>query len=302
MIYGFGKACVDYLCDAPSYPDENQQCTLSTFTKNLGGMAANAIRVASRFGAETSLSSFIGDDDESDRVLGLLEHERINTSLMIRTPGPMDLSFIPITRGNRTIFHYANSQGRAWPNRKIDFSPEDILLIDFTTDAGLEDLLGQAKEKGAKVVMDVSPTKFDPVVEESLKYVDYCIPCLEWAEKFADSKDPVSIADRLISSGASNVILTDGENGIHGFSGGQYIRLYSPEVDVVDSNGAGDTFHGAFCYALSEGYDIEKALAFSVICASFKCRSSGIPESLPVIGEVTGNIDRCLSRGQISNL
>ena len=69
--------------------------------------------------------------------------------------------------------------------------------------------------------------------------------------------------------------MTLGPHGALALVGGKYI--YSPAfvVNCRDTTGAGDVFHGAFCYAVVEGYSIEDALSFSNAMAALNCKELG---------------------------
>ena len=58
------------------------------------------------------------------------------------------------------------------------------------------------------------------------------------------------------------------------------------EVETVDTNGAGDIFHGAFVHFLSEGYDLLKVLRLSNITGALSTRFLGTRKSIPDIYEV----------------
>jgi sulfofructose kinase len=53
--------------------------------------------------------------------------------------------------------------------------------------------------------------------------------------------------------------------------------VYSPGfiVECVDTTGAGDVFHGAFCYALIESMPVREALEFSNAMAALNCTALG---------------------------
>jgi len=50
---------------------------------------------------------------------------------------------------------------------------------------------------------------------------------------------------------------------------------------VVDSNGSGDVFHGAFAAAVTMGFDYEKCCHFSSAVSAIKCMGVGARESVP---------------------
>ncbi|WP_441258811.1 PfkB family carbohydrate kinase [Bradyrhizobium sp. 521_C7_N1_3] len=56
-------------------------------------------------------------------------------------------------------------------------------------------------------------------------------------------------------------------------------------VDVVDTTGAGDVFHGAYALAIGAGLDVRAAMAFSAATAAMKCRHAGGRNGIPDINE-----------------
>jgi len=57
-------------------------------------------------------------------------------------------------------------------------------------------------------------------------------------------------------------------------------------VDVVDTTGAGDVFHGGYIYGLLQGWDIKKVVRFASAFAALKCRKPGGRSGIPSLTEV----------------
>ena len=58
------------------------------------------------------------------------------------------------------------------------------------------------------------------------------------------------------------------------------------KLPVVDTTGAGDIFHGAFCYIIANGGDIEKAVKYGNIAAGLSLSKIGTRLSIPSLEEV----------------
>ena len=71
------------------------------------------------------------------------------------------------------------------------------------------------------------------------------------------------------------LVITDGSNGGYYMQNGQAVHYESVKVKAVDTNGAGDTFHGAFVAAYCEGKTIEKCCEFASKVAAYKCTQIG---------------------------
>ena len=81
----------------------------------------------------------------------------------------------------------------------------------------------------------------------------------------------------LLTLGARGVLVLDGD--------GSEV-LPAPEVDVVDTTGAGDTFNGALAAELAAGRDLRAAAAFAVKAASLSTRRAGAREGMPRRDEI----------------
>ena len=62
---------------------------------------------------------------------------------------------------------------------------------------------------------------------------------------------------------------------------GQFHEVAAPTVDVIDTTGAGDAFHGAFALMLAEGHSSDQCARAAVIVAAEKCTRLGGRAGLP---------------------
>ena len=90
------------------------------------------------------------------------------------------------------------------------------------------------------------------------------------------------------------VAATLGRDGVLGLAGGRF--LYEPAFEVTcrDTTGAGDVFHGAFLYALLEGWPLARALTFSNAVAGLNCTAVGARGGIPTVAEA----ERLIARGK----
>jgi sugar/nucleoside kinase (ribokinase family) len=129
-----------------------------------------------------------------------------------------------------------------------------------------------ARRHGIPVTADVDTiyTGFD----EALPNVDYLVTSSEFPERWTGERDPFRALALLQDRFGMKVTgMTLGAQGALVRSGGRF--FYSPAfaVNCIDTTGAGDIFHGAFCYAILKGMEIPEALDFSNAMAALNCTS-----------------------------
>src|SRR6266568_3989322 len=90
--------------------------------------------------------------------------------------------------------------------------------------------------------------------------------------------------------------MTLGAHGALALEGGRF--HYSPAfvVDCVDTTGAGDVFHGAFCYAVLQGMSLPESLDFSNAMAALNCTALGARGGIHTFDDVRVLIERAERR------
>jgi len=112
--------------------------------------------------------------------------------------------------------------------------------------------------------------------EHVLPNVDYLITSSEFPEGWTGEADPFKALSLLQETyGMKVAAMTLGAHGSLARFEGRF--HYSPAfvVNCLDTTGAGDIFHGAFCYCVVQGYSLAESLEFSNAMAALNCTAMG---------------------------
>jgi len=132
-----------------------------------------------------------------------------------------------------------------------------------------------------------------PGFERVLPLVDYLIASSEFPARWTRIDDPFQALAAIQDEHHMPVAaMTLGSHGALARAEGRY--FYSPGfvVDCVDTTGAGDVFHGAFCYSVLQKMPLAEALEFSNAMAALNCTATGARGHIAAIGEVRQLIER----------
>jgi len=109
-----------------------------------------------------------------------------------------------------------------------------------------------------------------------LPLVDYLIASADFPPRWTGIEDPLAALIAIQrKSGMRVAAMTLGAHGALAFTEGRF--HYSPAfaVNCIDTTGAGDVFHGAFCYSVLQQMPIADALEFSNAMAALNCTAAG---------------------------
>ena len=109
---------------------------------------------------------------------------------------------------------------------------------------------------------------FDRVLES----VDYLVASSEFPAQWTSERDPFRALEMIQNEYKMTcAAMTLGSHGALARIDGKYV--YSPAfvVNCVDTTGAGDIFHGAFCYAVLQGMPMRDTLEFANAMAALNC-------------------------------
>jgi ribokinase len=141
-----------------------------------------------------------------------------------------------------------------------------------------------ASERGARVLVNLAPTfevprelleKLDPLVVNEHEAAFLLGSGVEGVD------GALSAAPELLSLGPRAAVITIGEAGAVFADGESVKHLPAPQVDVVDTTGAGDAFVGALAAQLARAASLEEAVAYAVRAGAAAVTREGAQGALP---------------------
>ena len=131
-------------------------------------------------------------------------------------------------------------------------------------------------------------------VEKLLRLTDILIPSEEFSLEFTGKKTAEDAAHALFEMFSSEVVvITQGKEGGIILQNGEIRRYPSFKVNAVDSNGAGDVFHGAFAYAVTKGFSYYDCCVFASAVSALKCTRVGARQAVPSYNDTINFLKEC---------
>lgn len=239
-----------------------------------GGCGANAAVAISRLGGQAMLVATVGDDLTGHMIVTGLEAEGVDCRLVQhRSGGRSPISSVVVDRfGERLIVNYRDRRPPDDTDWLSAVDPSiDAALVDTRWPAAGVAVLELARHLGVPGVVDAeSPVATDVVTAAS--HVVFSTPGVCDFAGIADVEEALLAADRILPGW---VAVTVGARGTIVVHEGAPLLLPAPSVQVVDTLGAGDVWHGAFTLALAEKRSEIDAVRFANIAAALKCTGFG---------------------------
>lgn len=284
-IVGIGACVMDTLITLPRFPEEDTKLRANN-TKNAGGGPVGTGLVAvSKLGETASYIGVLSDDNGGKFLIEDFKKYGVNTDNIEIIPDFQSFTsvvWLNEEKGTRTcVFDKGNLPELTLNDKQINaIKNADLLMVDGNELSAAVQAAKIAKENGTKVLYDAGGL-YDGV-EALLKLTDILIPSYEFSIGHTDCKTAQEAAKKLYELyNPEVVIITKGKEGGIIFDGEKIISYPIYPADVVDSNGAGDVFHGAFAAGFVKGYDYEKCCHFASSVSAIKCMGVGARESAP---------------------
>lgn len=278
-VVGVGLNATDTLILAPHFPAYAGKMPFVRELASPGGQVATALVTCARLGLSTKYIGTVGDDERGRIQLESLRETAINLDdVEVRENCPNQTAYILIDQstGERTILWRRDDCLRLDPAR---ITPEKIagarlLHIDGHDTAAVARAAEIARQNRIPVTVDVDTIY--PGFDRVLPNVDFLVASSEFPSRWTGEQDPFRALELIQDEYHMQVAaMTLGEFGALARVEGRF--LYSPGfvVNCVDTTGAGDVFHGAFCYAVFESMPTRETLEFSNAMGALNCTALG---------------------------
>jgi len=271
-----GMVTLDLVYLSEKLPDNNQKTVASDYTVTAGGPATNAAVTFSYLGNQTTLLGIVGTHPITYLIRGDLEKYGVTVADLAPTtvePPPVSSIIVTESTGDRAVISLNATRIQINPEQlptTIGLDVVDLVMID-----GHQMLVGFviaqiAKNNNIPIVIDGGSWK--PGFEEILPFVDYAICSANFYPPGCTTCEEVIAY--LAAIGIPHIAITQGEKPIQYLSDGVSGELPVPQINAVDTMGAGDIFHGAFCHYILE-QNFTDALNAATKIASRSCEFFG---------------------------
>ena len=284
-IVGIGANVFDTLYTVPTYPKEDTKMRAVSSKTAGGGPVATGLVAAQKLGEQTAYIGVLSDDNGGTYLKNDFIKYGVRTDLIEIKPGYRSFASVlwlckdtatrtcVFDKGNLPPLELNEAQKQAVRSAKI-------LMVDGNELSAAIKAAKIARENGVKVLYDCGGL-YDGI-EELLKLTDIMIPSEEFALGITGCKTAKDAAKKLYETYTPEVVvITQGKRGGILFNGKECVSYPIYPADVVDSNGSGDVFHGAFAAGITKGLDYLKCCHFSSAVSAIKCTGVGARESVP---------------------
>src|ERR1700733_11059151 len=250
-LVGVGLNATDTLLIVSHFPAYAGKVPFEAEILSPGGQVASALATVANLGMRVKYIGTVGDDERGRVQIESLRETGINLDdVEIRENCPNQTAYIIIDQstGERTVLWSRPNCLRLEPKsitlEKIACAR--MLHIDGHDTPAVEQAAGLARRQGIPVTFGVDTIYqgFDRVLES----VDYLVASSEFPGQWTTERDPFKALETIQN---------------------EY------KMNCVDTTGAGDIFHGAFCHAILQGMPMRETLEFSNAMAALNCTKLG---------------------------
>ena len=285
-----GAINTDLVARVAKAPEAGETVTGSTFAIFGGGKGANQAIAAARSGVPTSIFGALGDDDFGHQRRADLDAEGIDTDSIARSrtaASGVALIVVEEETGQNRISYVPGATATLTPEQartSVDrVSPGVVLTTLEPPPQTLDALITAATELGATIVLNATPEAAGakPLLDriavlvvnetEAEDLLGHPVSAANWEEA----------ARSLGTLGPGTVVITLGAAGAAVAYDGKSASFPAPQVDVVDTTGAGDAFCGAFAADLARDLDPFSAARTGVAAGSLATTIPGAYPGIP---------------------
>lgn len=290
-VLGIGCCAVDDVLYVQRYPAADSKMEVARHERRCGGLTAVALMTAARMGARCQYAGVLGVDDLSHFAVSAMSEFGVDTSTVVvdeQTRPVHSIIIVDETTKTRTIFYDTqNVQGAhdTLPTKEQIHSSR-VLFVDQYGVPGAIRASRIAREGGVAIVADLEDDK-SPRFSELLALVDHLILSRDFAAKITGKADPAAAVEKLWREDRSAVVVTAGADGCwYTDRAGTPRHLPAFKVNVVDTTGCGDVFHGAYAAALARDLPLAERVREASAAAAMKAAKVG-PAGIPTKDELT---------------
>lgn len=272
-----GNCVLDLIQTTPSFPHPNAEIRAQKLDIRRGGNAANSLQILARLGHQCQLLATLADDLLGRWLQQQLQQQGIEIDqcpLLADCHAPLSTILLQAQSPERCIVHY-----RDLP----ELSPQQIRDAKLGTPDWLH-LEGRNVEVLSALLPEIRHKHLGPISLELeknrtglallLAWIDVAVIANDWVESQAGGAAALESLQQQYPH--CQLIWTRGAQGLSALIDGEWLHIEAQKVDVVDSNGAGDSFLAGLIHARLKGLNWRQSLQEASALAACKIQYPGL--------------------------
>jgi sugar/nucleoside kinase (ribokinase family) len=278
-VLGIGVAAVDDLLYVENYPPPNIKVPILRKERHGGGPACTAMAAVGTLQGRACFLGRFGKDELSAFIRrALLRHGvDIQHLLVDSDAAPYHSAIVVDASGIRNVFYDPSMYRPIEPEQVSDslIQSSSLVLLDHVAEPSLLDVAQKVRRLQVPILGDIEGCSES--ARQLANTVDYLVVPEEFALWASNSNSPSTACVALAQTKRLTTVVTSGTNGAHYCVGQQNTAVHIPAfpVQTWDSNGCGDTFHGAYALAVAREFPAAEAILFASAAAAIKAFAGG---------------------------
>lgn len=279
---------------------------VTSFGKFLGGSATNVAVAAAKYGLKSAVITRTGNDPFGKYIHNELVRLGVSDEFVSGVAGlPTPVVFCEIfPPDDFPLYFYREPKA---PDLEIKTEELDLdairdAKIYWSTVTGLSQepsrsahfAAWEARGRKSNTILDLdyrtmfwnSPKEATAQVTRALEHATVAIGNKEECQVAVGETEPMRAADALLERGVELAIVKQGPKGVLAKTKDETVEVPPYFVDVVNGLGAGDSFGGAICYGLLQGWDLERMLKFANVAGAIVASRLECSTAMPTAAEV----------------
>lgn len=287
-VFVVGSINQDFVLKVERRPEPGETVTGAELSLFPGGKGANQAVAAARLGAEVAMLGRVGEDSFGVELVENLRDNGVETNRIEAFPdAPTGSAFITVTPDGENAIVVSPGANRSFGPDEVEAASEDlerawVLVAQLEVEVeAVETAARIVAGNGGRLLLNLAPPREVP--GELLRLSDPLVVNEHEAAFLLgeDALDPEESAVKLLDLGPPSAVVTLGASGAILATGESSRHFPAPEVEAIDTTGAGDAFMGALAVKLAEGTPLEEAVPYAVLAGAVAVTREGAQGSLP---------------------
>ncbi len=277
-----------------NWPSPGEEVFTRNYLRELGGGAAITACGLGRLGRKTAVFGVVGEV-EGAWIGQRMSEFGVDASHLRQAQGSSGVTVSVSVNDDRSFYSYAGTnelldEYLSSPNVVEQLQQARHVHFAVPLDRHHAELVLPAlKSAGCSVSLDVGWQPEWYLKQENLqtcREIDYFLPNRKEAEYLTAKHRPEEVLLGLEELGFTHVVVKMGPEGAAIHTNGRMLQVPSPDIDVVDTTGAGDAFDAGLIDAVLDGADSLETLRRAAACGALSTRTAGALKSLATRNEL----------------